>query len=240
MSIAVVIPSYDPDAGLFFFLEKLRTKCGWLFLVVDDGSRPESKAVFERVAAIPNCIVLRHAVNLGKGRALKTAFNEYLNRFPDGCGVVTADGDGQHDPDDILRCGETMMQHPRHLTLGVRDFTGRTVPQRSAAGNQLSKLVFSLLLRERIADTQTGLRGIPAQLLRDLMNTRGERFEYETIMLFDVKHYRYSFYQVPIRTIYEEGNRDSHFAPFKDTVCICRAVLMTGLSRLKDKIFQLI
>src|SRR5689334_23087678 len=99
--LAVVIPAYRPSAGLVDLVRSLSGRERNAIVVVDDGSGPEFAAVFAAAAALPNVELLRHAVNLGKGAALKTAFNHVLCVYPDLAGVVTADADGQHHPDDI-------------------------------------------------------------------------------------------------------------------------------------------
>lgn len=70
---------------------------------MDDGSGPEYGGIFSQASSLPNVHLLRHAVNLGKGAALKTGINFALVAFPSLTGVVTADADGQHHPDDIER-----------------------------------------------------------------------------------------------------------------------------------------
>jgi hypothetical protein len=59
-----------------------------------------------RFAGSAGVHVLRHAVNLGKGRALKTGFNFILGRFPHLMGVVTPDADGQHRVEDVVRVAD--------------------------------------------------------------------------------------------------------------------------------------
>ena len=132
---------------------------------------------------MPQVTLLQHHVNLGKGRALKTAFNYYLNYFPDGIGVVTADGDGQHAPEDIIKCVERLRHSPEALILGVRDFSGKDVPLRSRVGNKITRTILKWAIGAPISDTQTGLRGIPRWFLKQILPLKGERFEFETSML---------------------------------------------------------
>ena len=118
-------------------------------------------ATFAAAARFPNVQLLRHAVNLGKGAALKTAFNYVLCAMPDAAGVVTADADGQHAPEDIARVAEALAAQPDALVLGARAF-GADVPLRSRFGNIVTRGIMHALLGRKLADTQTGLRGIPA------------------------------------------------------------------------------
>ena len=76
--LAVVIPAYRPSAGLIDVVRQLTGKALPAIVIVDDGSGPEYRDIFAQAATFPNVQVLRHAVNLGKGAALKTAFNHVL------------------------------------------------------------------------------------------------------------------------------------------------------------------
>ena len=78
LEIPVIIPSYEPDEKLIALLHALQAAGIRHVIVVDDGSGREYAHFFEQAAMVENCTVLYHAVNLGKGRALKTAFNHCL------------------------------------------------------------------------------------------------------------------------------------------------------------------
>src|SRR5579872_7294401 len=134
LQLAVVIPAYRPSGGLVDLVRTLTEKTAPPIVIVDDGSGPEFRAVFDAVAAFPGVQLLRHAVNLGKGAALKTAFNHILCSSPALVGVVTADADGQHHPDDILKVAEALRAEPEALILGSRSFD-QDVPLRSRFGN---------------------------------------------------------------------------------------------------------
>ena len=101
--------------------------------------------------------------------------------------------------------------------LGVRTFEG-SVPFRSRWGNGWTRLLFRMLTGLAIRDTQTGLRGIPADLLERVASLPGDRYEYETRMLVDARHHASPPLQVPIKTVYLEGNKASHYRPFRDTL----------------------
>jgi len=68
----------------------------------------------ERIAGLERVHLVHHAVNLGKGAALKTGMNYALVHFPNCCGVVTADADGQHHPEDIVRVAQRLRSIPSH------------------------------------------------------------------------------------------------------------------------------
>ncbi len=211
--MAVLVPAYQPDGRLVGLVDVLRGMFRHV-VVVDDGStgcEALFDAVRERVDA-----VLVHPRNLGKGAALKTGFAWVLENLP-GTGVVTADADGQHAPEDILRVADAMAGRTGGIVIGVRSFTGR-VPLRSRFGNWWARTFFRLLTGLSIGDTQSGLRGIPADMLGRMLALRGDRYEFETRMLADARRHREPPLQVPVGTIYIEGNRSSHYRPFRDTM----------------------
>ena len=127
LDVPVIIPSLEPDDRLTCLLRDMQKAGIRHILLVDDGSSESYRHYFDE-AETKGCTVLRHAVNLGKGRALKTAFNHCLNVWPDAPGAITADSDGQHSVPDILRFMQAMCEHPDSLLLGCRDFDDAGVP----------------------------------------------------------------------------------------------------------------
>lgn len=224
--VVVIIPSYNPDEKLVNLVEELIDYGFEKIVVVNDGSSPESLIHFEKVDEKKECKLLVHEKNMGKGRALKTAFS-YCKGLKECLGVVTVDGDGQHLPKDIVACVETMRQDKRKVVLGVRDFSTRDVPLKSKFGNEITKMVFRILCGIRLSDTQTGLRGIPTQYLQEFISYQGERYEYETNMLLMMKKNGIEWVEVKISTVYLDNNATSHFNPIKDSWRIYKTILAT-------------
>lgn len=218
--IPIIIPSYEPDEKLLSLLKRLRETGFKNIVVVDDGSGAEYAHFFKEAEDVYECSVLHHAVNQGKGRALKTAFNYCLREFKDMPGAVTADSDGQHSPECILLCADTLIAHSEALILGCRSFEEEDVPARSEFGNKCTRVVMKYLTGITVSDTQTGLRGIPAAFMEQLLQVKGERFEFETNMLLETKSRKIPIVEVPIQTIYIEENKTSHFNPIKDSIKI--------------------
>lgn len=218
--VPVIIPSYEPDEKLPGLLKQLRERGFKNIVIVDDGSGEAYACFFKDAEEIYGCVVLHHAVNQGKGRALKTAFNYCLHQYREVPGAVTADSDGQHSPECILACVDALLAHPDSLILGCRCFDKENVPVRSEFGNKCTRIVMKYLTGITVSDTQTGLRGIPAAFMEQLLMVKGERFEFETNMLLETKKKKIPIVEVPIRTIYIEENKTSHFNPIKDSLKI--------------------
>lgn len=237
--MAIVLPSLDPDEKFGAVVDGLIAGGFRHIVVVDDGSRPEKQVWFEHAAAYPQCAVLHHEVNKGKGRALKTAFRYVLDRLPEVEGVITIDGDGQHLVPDIIACGDRMLQNPGKVVLGCRDFDQPGIPARSVAGNKTTARMFRLCYGIRISDTQTGLRAIPRSCLERFCRIDGERFEYETNMLLHMKRMGIGFLEQPIETVYEDENVRSHYDPVKDSWRIFKIMFKFLLSSFGSTLIDL-
>ena len=220
--VVAVVPAYNPGEALPRLVAALRGRVP--LLVVDDGS--EDASVFGRLPEGEGVTVLAHAANRGKGAALKTAFRHVVEHRPDAAGVVTVDADGQHLPEDALKVAARVRERVSAGTVvfGVRCFDG-AVPLRSRLGNRLARVAVRAVLGVRLSDTQTGLRGIPAGLLPALLDIPFDRYEFETEMLRTIGEAGLDVEELPIRTVYLEANRGSHFRPLPDSMRICRVLL---------------
>ena len=237
-NIYIVIPSLNPDKKLKNTVEGM-LKIGFKhILLVDDGSDSGHKIYFPKENE--SITVLTHKTNLGKGAALKTAFNYILENIPDADGVITVDGDGQHTPEDALKCAEALEKNSEAVILGCRDFSGKDVPKRSSFGNKTTSLVFKALCGISVSDTQTGLRAFPRSVLSELIKIKGERFEYETNMLLVLSRKGISFKEVKISTVYLEENASSHFRPIRDSVRIYHFILSFFMSSAISTVIDIV
>lgn len=219
--IPLIIPAYEPDDRMNQLILSLRKIYHGDIIIVNDGSG-ENYDCFYEYAASCKCTILKHYRNMGKGRALKTAFNYCLITYSDLIGCVIADSDGQHQPEDILKCMKELEAYSNYLILGSRDFDNPTVPIKSRLGNKFTRKICKFLCGLNISDTQTGLRSIPKDFMVELLNIEGERFEFETRMLIESEG-KFPIREISIETIYDSReNHQTHFDPIKDSIRIYR------------------
>ena len=239
-SVAVILPSLNPDHRFKDVVDGLVGAGFEHIIAVDDGSDAEHRQWFEEIKANPQCTVLVHEVNKGKGRALKDAIAYVHEQMPQLKGVVTIDGDGQHLLPDIIACADLMLAEGDKVVMGCRDFSQPGVPPRSVAGNRFTAGMFRLCYGIRISDTQTGLRAVPAQYLEFFTTIEGERFEYETNMLLQMKRAGIAFVEQPIATVYDKEEYSSHYNALKDSWRIFKVMakflLSSGAAFLIDTI----
>ena len=239
-----LIPAYEPDEKLKKLADELAER-GFDIVVVDDGSGPDHAELFEALSQ--NATVLTHAVNRGKGAALKTGLS-YINKYmaytesvltPAGAEtvsgrdavIVTVDADGQHLPDDVLRVAEISAQRRDALVLGSRALS-EDIPVRSRFGNTITRHVYSAATGVHVHDTQTGLRAFHRSLIPRLLQIEGDRYEYEINMLMQLAAEGVPIIEERIETVYEDNNSGSHFRTVRDSFRVYKEILKFSASSL--------
>ena len=227
-SNTVIIPAYRPDTRLIGLVAEV-LDLGYSVIVVDDGSGAAHAPVFRSLD--PRVIQLCHQKNRGKGAAIKTGLTYVLEenaKTPDEFRqirfVCIMDADGQHTPADMDRVMTAAEENPRGLTLGVREVS-KKMPLRSRWGNAITRGIFRLLTSAKVSDTQTGLRAFSVDLIPDMLQVEGDRYEYEMGVLAYVARNRLGFTEVPIATLYEDRqNSTSHFRVIRDSILIYKGL----------------
>lgn len=221
-----LIPAYEPDGRMLGLIEDAVAE-GFQVIVVDDGSGDACQRYFKQAEYLAT--VLHHSENKGKGAALRTGFAYIMSVCEDDDIVVTLDADGQHTIQDGLKvCAEACL-YPDSLILGSRALDVK-VPLRSKIGNTITRFVYRLASGVSVHDTQTGLRAFSCGLLPWMLEVKGERYEYEMNVLLECPKADIPIREVPIETIYLEGNSSSHFDTVKDSVRIYKEILKFSAS----------
>ncbi|MDB4208881.1 bifunctional glycosyltransferase family 2/GtrA family protein [Amylibacter sp.] len=234
-TVQIIIPAYQPNIVLYDLVTEIITisdntqKIDIRVIIVDDGStKSEAIEVFEKIMLTYNkVVVINHEKNLGKGNALKTALRYIKENFNNPSWIVTADADGQHLADDIwaiVKAG-TISNKP---IIGVRMFN-TDVPLRSKIGNSVTHLLFKIIHKNNISDTQSGLRGFHSNQIPSLLALDSKRYAFELDALIHfVKNSKLR--EIPITTVYEPGNPTSHFRPLLDSAAIYAVLFRQILS----------
>lgn len=221
--IVVLIPAYNPTDNLYKLVLELINLKFQKIIIVNDGSNKKNK-IFPKLKEFSECDLLEYTENKGKGYALKFGINYYLENYKtEYKGIVTADADYQHLPNDILNISLKLIGNLDSLVLGCRNFDLDTVPNLNRFGNKLTSFIFKLLYGKKVNDTQTGLRGIPNRYLNLALEANGNRFEYEMNMLIKLSGKNINFLCIPIETVYYEES-ESKFNKLVDSFTIYRVL----------------
>lgn len=205
----VIVPSYHPTDAL---VELTHTICalGYRLIVVDDGGGDADSAVYD--ALDPRTVILHHAVNRGKGAALKTGLayvrSQLLSPTEGGDSssvsptdtVAFMDADGQESPEDleaVLTAARSPMARYK-LSIGVCAMEKKKylLPR---IGHAITCGVFHLLVGAKLSHAFTCLRACPTAYIDKLLEIEGDRYEYEiNVMAYFARH-EAGFCEVPIR-----------------------------------------
>lgn len=215
-SLAVVIPAYRAAAALPGVLARVRRQAPQArVIVVDDGSEDGTAAAAEAGGAA----VLRHASNLGKGRALATGLAEAVRGGADV--VATLDADGQHPPEALPGLLAPLAAGAADLVVGARERAGR-MPLGRRITNWLSSTLISRAVGFAVPDSQSGFRAM-RRAVAAAVRPAGGRYEYETEFLFAAARRGFRILAVAVPTVYDGA--PSHFRYGADTLALAAVFL---------------
>ena len=209
-NVAALIPCYFEEKRIRDVAVRALAQLDTV-LVVDDGSTDGT----ESAARSAGVEVIRHAVNQGKGAAIKTGLRELSGR----AGIEYAlilDGDGQHLPEEIPRFLEAANRTHAPMLVGTRMSDTRTMPLVRRLTNRIMSAQISRVCGQRVPDSQCGFRMIQRELAPALAAIETVKFDYETEMLVVASRRGGRIEAVPISTIY--GDEKSKIHPVRDTV----------------------
>lgn len=177
-------------------------------VVVDDGSFDLTAEEAEKAGAH----VIRHSENMGKGQALASGFGYAAdNGFE---AVITLDGDGQHDTEQMNRFIDEFRRAGTDIIIGTRMGDVKTMPWLRRLTNRATSFVISKITGCRITDSQSGYRLITVRAWREA-KPRTSRFDTESELLINAARCAIAIGEVPIRTIY--GDERSKISKVRDT-----------------------
>lgn len=193
--IYIVVPVYNEEKMIRHVVQDIK-KAGYTHIVVvDDGS---SDNTYQQALA-EGVICLKHRLNRGKGAAVKTGI-EACKQFDAGI-VVTMDGDGQHDAGDIKTLVGPIQNEDYDVCLGTRQYKRHAMPWYKRISNFFADLVSYGSSGLYIMDSQSGFRAYSDHALA-IINTRTDRYEFESEIIREIATYRLKYKQVPVLTLY--------------------------------------
>jgi glycosyltransferase involved in cell wall biosynthesis len=199
-SIAKVI------AGAMPYVEKI--------VVIDDGSTDGTADIARAAGAV--CLASPN--NKGKGAALRSGIS--FARAENFTHVITLDGDGQHQPEDIPVMLRVAEETGVDLVIGTRTFARFRMPRARYYSNTIGSRLTSALIGREIRDSQSGFRLFRLDKLCAAA-LRSQRYEFEMEVLIKMARSGCTIAHAPIRMVYDNGQARSKMKPVRDTVRIC-------------------
>jgi glycosyltransferase involved in cell wall biosynthesis len=158
-----IVPALNEHETIGPLIDEIRAfDPGFEILVVDDGSIDRTAAVAEARGAH----VLTLPFNLGIGGAVQTG---YLYARDNGFDLaVQIDGDGQHNPHELTRLVEPILDGTADMVVGTRfvEGGGYRGTHLRRVGIHLFAALVSLIVRQHVTDTTSGFRAVNRRAIR--------------------------------------------------------------------------
>jgi len=191
----VVVPAFNEEEVVRSTVEGL-LRLGVHVVLVDDCSTDET---VERIYDLP-ISVLHHAANMGQGSALRTGIAYALRRGAEI--VVTFDADGQHDPDDVPRLVDTLLDKDLDVVVGSRFLGEASNMGRLRKGMLLTAVLITRLTSGLpITDVHNGLRVFRASSVARLRIT-SHRMAHASDILSEIARKKLRFAEAPTTVRY--------------------------------------
>ena len=191
----IVMPVFNESRVLNDVVTEIN-RAGWNnIIIVDDGSHDNTHDI---ASTLPGVVALRHKINRGKGAAVKTGMQ--AAKLKGARIVVTLDGDGQHNPQDIAPMVK-LIEQDYEVVLGSRLHNPQGMPRHKVLANHIGNLITWALFGIRVTDSQSGFRAFSQKAL-ELVDTIGDDYEYDSEIIQQIKLHRLSYTEVPIEVRY--------------------------------------
>jgi glycosyltransferase involved in cell wall biosynthesis len=219
MQIAVVIPTYNESATIREVVTEVLQQTDDV-IVVDDGSMDETHSQLDGLKVH----LLRHQQNQGKATALQTGFDHAIKLNAEM--VITLDGDGQHNPQEIPNLIRAAKLNPQCIIIAARLKQRENAPKLRLFANHFADFWVSWAAGYPVKDSQSGFRLYPLHLLQEVrLNTSKDKgFVFESEIIIEAASHNFYSVSVPVESIYHAGRRQSHYKPWTDTWRIVRMI----------------
>ena len=194
-NIVAIIPAYNEEEALIDVIPKTLQYVDKV-IVVNDGSADNTS----EVAIKSGAEVINHTTNLGKGEALKSGFNAISNDSI----IITIDGDGQHNPDEIPDLLKPIIDDGADLVNGSRYMNGpeENTPAYRRVGQKVLDIATNISAGTKVTDSQSGFRAFSPKA-KNCFRFKDTGFGIESEMLVDAAEAGLKIVEVPITVRYD-------------------------------------
>ena len=218
--VVACIPCLNEEKHIASVIVKARKHVDQI-IVCDDGSTDLTADIAQALGAM----VIRHDSNMGKGAAIAD-----MLETAKGLGatvVVTLDGDGQHNADEIPVLVEPIIQGRVDLVNGSREI-GDGMPGHRRLGNRVLNGMTNMVSKGSIRDTQSGFRAFSRRALEEI-EVKDAGMGVESQMIIEAQSKGLKILEVPVQQIY--GGGDSTYSSARHGTYVVGTVLRSTVER---------
>ena len=190
MKLSVLMPAFNEAKTIQDVVARVQAVPLDLEIVlVNDASSDGTAGIVDDLAS-SNVRVLHHAVNRGKGAAIRTALDAATGDM-----VVIQDADLEYDPNDLVRLTAPLADGTAEVVYGVRSLHSQRLIMR--LGNRFVTLLANLLYGQRLQDMETCYKMMCRELAQSL-DLECRRFDVEAEITAKLLRSGYTIYEMPI------------------------------------------
>ena len=193
--LSVVVPIYNEEEALPLLLPALVDYCQnkkWTLVLVNDGSKDDTKSILKEYAHIPGVDVFHHGVNHGYGGALKTGISKVSTAY-----TATMDADGQHNPENIEALLQLAINQQADLVVGSRppEFTASSF---RSTGKWIIRRFAGFLMPLPVKDLNSGFKLYRTDLVQKYLELCPDTMAFSDIITLVFINQRHLVLEQPI------------------------------------------
>jgi len=228
--ISVIVPAFNEGFVIESVIKKIRTAVNKLdknheIIVIDDGSSDNTA----KNAHDTGATVIQHPYNIGNGAAVKTGIRHARGKI-----LVTIDGDGQHDPDDIIKLVNQI--GPYDMVVGSRNRDSETAAHRDVA-NMVFNSLATYISGRKIEDLTSGFRAVKTHIARQFVYLLPNQFSYPSTITLSIVRAGYSLGYESIRFLPRDTKTKSKINPLHDGLRFLMIILKIAIFYAPLKVF---
>lgn len=194
--IFIVIPAFNEEKVIGSVVQDIKAAGYENIIVVDDGSEDKTYQEAKRVRVV----VVKHFLNRGKGAAVKTGIE--TAKILEADVIVTMDGDGQHNPQDISKMLK-LVGEGYDAVLGTRLKDPEGMPFYKIIANYIGNFFTWVIYGLWVTDSQSGFRAYSKKAI-DLIDTKTDRYEYDSEVIQEIYRHKLKYTEIPIEVRYTQ------------------------------------
>jgi glycosyltransferase involved in cell wall biosynthesis len=231
MNLSIIVPVYNEKNTVLQILERIeQTPYEKEIIVVDDYSTDGTREILRQLDVsrkIPSLRVMYHAVNQGKGAALRTGIAAASRDI-----VIIQDADLEYNPSEYGVLIQPIVSGSADAVYGSRFLSGphRVLFFWHSLGNKLLTLLSNMCTDLSLTDMETGYKAFRRELFSKI-TIEENRFGFEPEITAKVAKLRCRLYEVPISYFgrdYSEGKKITWKDGFAALYCIVKYNLLRG------------
>lgn len=197
-NLSVFLPTYNESENIKAVV--LHTKDvlqkvadNWELIIVNDGSRDNTKAVVEALSKEDKRIrVINHEKNLGYGSSLRTGF--YNSKYS---WISFIDSDGQFDFSEISRFIEMQKETNSDVVIGY--YTKRRVSKFKIITSKMWEFAVWFLFGLKVRDIDCGFKMVSKKVIDQIPKLESERGAFiSSEFLIKAKQGGFKIHEVPV------------------------------------------